>query len=85
MGNSSDQPKQTSETGQVPWQERNALDQRNEFIREWLKGERSIAELSRIFGISRKTAYKWLERFAGARAEAGWATAAGRRITVRRR
>ena len=39
------------------------MDQRNEFIREWLKGERSIAELSRMFGISRKTAYKWLERF----------------------
>jgi hypothetical protein len=28
--------KQTSETGQVPWQERNALDQRNEFITAWL-------------------------------------------------
>ena len=55
--------KQISETGQVPWQERNALDQRNEFITEWLKKQYSLAELSRSYGISRKTAYKWLARF----------------------
>jgi transposase InsO family protein len=47
----------------MPWHERNALDQRNEFIGEWLDRERPIAELSRIYGVSRKTAYKWLERF----------------------
>jgi len=47
----------------MPWHERNALDQRNEFIREWLERERPVAELSRIYGVSRKTAYKWLERF----------------------
>ena len=47
----------------MPWQQRNALDQRNEFINEWLKQERSLAELSRGFDISRKTAYKWLDRF----------------------
>jgi transposase len=47
----------------MPWHERNALDQRNEFIGEWLERERPITELSRIYGVSRKTAYKWLERF----------------------
>ena len=39
------------------------MDQRNEFIGEWLKGERPLAEISREYGISRKTAYKWVERF----------------------
>jgi len=39
------------------------LDQRLEFIGEWLERERPVAELSRIYGVSRKTAYKWLERF----------------------
>jgi transposase InsO family protein len=39
------------------------LDQRNEFITAWLRREQSFAELSRGFGISRKTAYKWVERF----------------------
>src|SRR5512133_2373554 len=47
----------------MPWKESHALEQRNAFITEWSKGGQSIAELSRIFGISRKTAYKWLERF----------------------
>lgn len=47
----------------MPWQERNALDQRKEFIKEWLKRERSLSELCRAYGISRKTGYKVLERF----------------------
>lgn len=47
----------------MPWKESNALEQRNAFITEWLKGEQPISELSRIYGISRKTAYKWLGRF----------------------
>jgi transposase InsO family protein len=47
----------------MPWKLRNALEQRNNFISEWLKGETPVAELSRAYGISRKTAYKWLERF----------------------
>jgi len=39
------------------------LDQRNEFISAWLRREQSLAELCRRFGIARKTAYKWLDRF----------------------
>lgn len=39
------------------------MEQRNAFITEWCKGEHSISELCRIFEISRKTGYKWLERF----------------------
>ena len=39
------------------------MEQRNAFITEWSKGEHSMTELSRKFEISRKTAYKWLEKF----------------------
>ena len=46
------------------------MDQRNEFITVWLKREQSLAALCRGFGIARKTAYKWVERFeAGGRAD----------------
>src|SRR4051812_3581845 len=47
----------------MPWKESNAMEQRNAFITEWSTGEHSMTELSRRFEISRKTAYKWLERF----------------------
>lgn len=39
------------------------MEERIRFIEEWQKRERSVAELSRAFGISRKTAYKYLERY----------------------
>ncbi len=39
------------------------MEQREALITEWLRKERPIAELSRAYGISRKTVYKWLERF----------------------
>lgn len=39
------------------------MDQRNEFISAWLRKEQSLAGLCRQFSISRKTGYKWLERF----------------------
>jgi putative transposase len=33
------------------------------FIEAHQRGEFSVSELCRRFGISRKTGYKWLERF----------------------
>jgi transposase InsO family protein len=39
------------------------LDRRNEFITEWLKRERTFAELCRRFSVSRKTGYECVERF----------------------
>jgi transposase InsO family protein len=39
------------------------MEQRQEFIRGYLQRNRSLAALCRSFGISRKTAYKWLSRF----------------------
>lgn len=39
------------------------MEKRYEFIREYLDEESSLAELCREHGISRKTGYKWLERY----------------------
>ncbi len=47
----------------MPWKELCALEQRMELIKDWLKREYSIVELSDIYAISRKTIYKWLERY----------------------
>jgi transposase InsO family protein len=50
----------------MPWQERTVMAERQEFVAFACREEANIAALCRRFGISRKTAYKWL-----ARAEAG--------------
>lgn len=46
----------------MPWTETVTM-QRLDFIRACLAGTHSVASLCRQFGISRKTGYKWLERF----------------------
>jgi len=39
------------------------MDQRVAFIAEWLREERSMTELADRYQVSRKTAYKWVERY----------------------
>jgi transposase InsO family protein len=39
------------------------MEQRRRFIEDWLRDEWSVSELCRAYGISRKTGYKWLDRF----------------------
>ena len=47
----------------MPWKETCAMDERLQFIAAHLKREYSVSELCRHFGISRPTAYKWIERY----------------------
>ena len=47
----------------MPWQEVDTLSLRIEFVRLASQPDTPLAPLCRRFGISRKTAYKWLERF----------------------
>jgi len=47
----------------MPWRKIFADDQRIQFVVEALQGPSSVAELCRIFGISRKTGFKWLARY----------------------
>ena len=45
------------------WKETCAVDQRVAFIGDWVRGEWLMTELARRYGISRKTAYKWVDRY----------------------
>ena len=47
----------------MPWKETRPMDERARFIVECVRGELTMAELCRRYEISRKTGYKWWERF----------------------
>lgn len=47
----------------MPWKETCEMSERIEFINLWLKGELSVSALCRLYGISRKTGYKWIARY----------------------
>ena len=47
----------------MPWSETSPMDQKLQFIAECLREVFSISELCERFGISRKTGYKWIERY----------------------
>lgn len=48
----------------MPWEERNAVSLRYEFVMLTRNGEMSLSQACIRFGISRKTGYKWLRRYA---------------------
>jgi putative transposase len=47
----------------MPWREGSVMDERVQFVGEWLVGEVSRTELCERYGISRRTGYKWLSRY----------------------
>src|SRR2546425_13258936 len=47
----------------MPWQETLLMDQRVQFIADYQRDVFDVAELARRFSISRKTAYKWIDRY----------------------
>ena len=47
----------------MPWNESCAMKERIDLIDEYLEGEASVSELARRYGVSRKTAHKWILRF----------------------
>lgn len=47
----------------MPWKERCPMEERYGFIRDWLSRDYSITELCVNYEISRKTGYKWIDRF----------------------
>ena len=48
----------------MPWKETCAMDQRVQFISDWLSGEYTKYELCEAYGISRPTGDKWIGRYA---------------------
>ncbi len=47
----------------MPWQETCVRNERTHFIVDWERDEESMAELCRRYGVSRRTGYKWLQRY----------------------
>jgi putative transposase len=47
----------------MPWKETHVMDEKIRMISNYLSGEYTITELSRIHEVSRKTLYKWIERY----------------------
>ena len=47
----------------MPWKVSDVAKERAEFVQQWESGEWNLAELCREYGITRKTGYKWLERY----------------------
>lgn len=47
----------------MPWKEQSSMEQREKFVMEYFAGQISMTALCRRFGVSRKTGYKWLQRF----------------------
>lgn len=47
----------------MPWTETHVVDRRTEFVLRVLRNREPFGELCREFGVSRKTGYKWRERF----------------------
>ena len=47
----------------MAWKETHVHDERVNFVREVEAGDESIAALCRVYGVSRKTGYKWWARY----------------------
>lgn len=48
----------------MPWKEINPMDQKIQMIADWQTEQFDITDLSYKYGISRKTVYKWITRYA---------------------
>src|SRR5262245_2918022 len=47
----------------MPWLEATPVEQREHFVREHQRGLYTMTELCQRHSVSRKTGYKWLDRF----------------------
>ena len=47
----------------MPWSQTSPMDQRTQFIADYLRQVLSVTELCDLYGVSRKTAYKWIDRY----------------------
>lgn len=47
----------------MPWSQTSPMDQRTQFIADCLRQHFSISELCERYGVSRKTGYKWIDRY----------------------
>lgn len=53
----------------MPWKESCVMDWKVRLIADWLSGDYSVSALSRGYGVSRGTIYKWIRRYENQGAE----------------
>ena len=47
----------------MPWKDLSPMDQKTQFVSEYLRDSLSFTELCQRYHISRKTGYKWIARY----------------------
>ncbi len=47
----------------MPWSQTSPMDQRTQLIADYLRETLSVTELCALYSVSRKTAYKWIDRY----------------------
>ena len=47
----------------MPWKETCVMDLKMQMVADCLKGEHTVADVARSYGVARKTVYKWLARY----------------------
>jgi putative transposase len=47
----------------MPWRHTSPMDQKTQFIADYLRDRLSVTELCELYGVSRKTAYTWIDRY----------------------
>src|ERR671919_1021421 len=47
----------------MPWSRTSPMDQRTQFIADFLRESLSVTELCDLYAVSRKTGYKWIDRY----------------------
>jgi putative transposase len=48
----------------MPWRETAPMKERMRFVTDWERGLYAMVELCERYGVSRKTGYKWVDRYA---------------------
>jgi transposase-like protein len=47
----------------MPWKDTNIMELRIQFITDWLKRTHTVSDLCALYGISRKSGHKWIDRY----------------------
>jgi putative transposase len=47
----------------MPWSQTSPMDQRTQFIADYLRHALSFTELCELYGVARKSGYKWIDRY----------------------
>ena len=47
----------------MPWSQTSPMDQKTQFIADYLRNRLAMTELCELYGVSRMTGYKWVDRY----------------------